>query len=67
MITPLRALMLDQMTLRHLAEKTKIAYVAAVAGLTGKGPGIPGPLYSPGGHLQSPHHLGARRESLLLL
>ena len=27
MSTPLRALMLDQMTLRHLAEKTKIAYV----------------------------------------
>lgn len=35
MITPLRALMLDQMTLRHLAEKTKIAYIAAVAGLAG--------------------------------
>lgn len=32
-MTPLRALMLDQMTLRHLAEKTKIAYVAAVASL----------------------------------
>ena len=33
MSTPLRTMMLNQMTLRHLAEKTKIAYVSAVAGL----------------------------------
>ncbi len=33
MSTPLRTRMLNQMTLRHLAEKTKIAYISAVAGL----------------------------------
>jgi len=33
MSTPLRTLMLNQMTLRYLAEKTKTAYISAVAGL----------------------------------
>jgi len=33
MNTPLRTLMLNQMTLRYLAEKTKTAYISAVAGL----------------------------------
>ena len=35
MSTSLRTRMLNQMTLRHLAEKTKIAYLAAVTGLAG--------------------------------
>ena len=34
MSTPLRTRMLNRMTLGHLAEKTKIAYVSAVAGLS---------------------------------
>ena len=33
MSTPLRTMMLNQMTLRHLADKTKFAYLAAVTGL----------------------------------